>query len=87
MPFKTKSKKISAAGRHTFTFSSNSVLSYGDTKVATTVKNHDSESSKKEIKIESDYKYVRSELVKIVLIAGIIIGLQLALKLSGFTVF
>lgn len=84
MPFKTRKHKISASGRHTITFDSSAKVAYDkpSTKHAE-VTSKESPSRKKESQsIESSYDFVKSELGKILLLAGLIIGLQVALKYS-----
>ena len=84
MPFKTRKKKVSAVGRHVINFSENTVISYssGDRKVVQNKTTSSVEDVKYSRSIEADYGFVKSELAKITLLAAMIIGLQVALKLS-----
>lgn len=88
MPFKTRRQKESAIGRRV-NFIEGGLVTYrqgaidakspkgkGGTKVR--------ESS---LGVEESYSYVRTELVKIFILAIIIIGLQLALKVSNLSIF
>lgn len=84
MPFKTRRKKVSAVGRHVVNFSENAVISYSsdDRIVKQNKKTSDVEGVKYSRSIEADYGFVKNELSKITLLAAMIIGLQIALKLS-----
>lgn len=88
MPFKTKRHKISAASRHVINYSNSATLSYSSKN---SLKKEAAESSQIILKnvrtIEKDYSFVKSELMKILLLATIIIGLQLALKFSNLPFF
>lgn len=86
MPFKTKKKKVSAVGRHVVNFSDNAVVSYSSAGQSQnqTQKTSGVENVKISRTIEADYKFVKSELTRITLLAAMIIGLQIALKLSHF---
>ena len=84
MPFKTKNRKVAAKNRHFVNFNDNVIVSYsgGKQSAMRTKHSHDSESGKVSRTIEADYSFVKRELRKITLLATLIIGLQIALKLS-----
>ena len=84
MPFKTKKKKVSAVGRHVINYSENAVVSYSSGKQSFihTKGNSNELNVKNSRTIEVDYGFVKNELTRISLLAAMIIGLQIALKLS-----
>ncbi len=86
MPFKSRKKKIGAASRR-ITITSSGAISYSATEkdVGSGESKRDSVPVSKPLSaVFSDLNYtlVRAELVKIVLLAVFIIGLQIALKFS-----
>ena len=89
MPFKTKRQKLAASGRHTISFSDTATVAYKNRSVSD---NREAVStpgpSKKSVKIiDADYRFVKAELSRIILLAAMIIGLQVALKLSKISIF
>ena len=87
MPFKTKKQKISAKDRHNFSLVNEKTVRYsGDLKVtkenSTAKKNYVEQGE-----IADNYNYVQKELFRIIIIAMIIIGFQLALKFSPIAIF
>ncbi len=89
MPFKTKRHKQSAASRRV-NFIEGGLVSYRREARVETIKTDDEKGKNLKssaLGLAESYEYVRSELVKISILAGIIIGLQLALKLANFKFF
>lgn len=87
MPFKTKKRKI-AALHNRVSYTTGGFVSY--TRVLGSAK-VDTESEKLvkgtgHVTLSEGLK-VKSELVKIIVLAGAIIGLQIALKLSNLPIF
>ncbi len=84
MPFKTKKKKVSAVGRHVINYSENAVVSYSSGKQSFIHAEGNSNDLNLKISrtIEADYGFVKNELARISLLAAMIIGFQIALKLS-----
>lgn len=89
MPFKTKKRKASANTRHVINFSNSATLNYLSAKqnIGTDIKNNEKITLKSVQTIENDYSFVKSEIVKIILLASMIIGFQIALKISHFSIF
>lgn len=86
MPFKTKKRKVSASSRHVLNFSNISTVSYANRAIKENNKEVNSVREKKNSSsIETNYGFVKNELVKITLLAVLIIGLQIALKYSHFS--
>jgi len=88
MPFKTKRHKQSAASRRV-NFIEGGLVSYRrDVAVRREESSREVKNRKPDVfGFSESYDYVRSELVKISILAAIIIGLQLALKLVDFKIF
>ena len=85
MPFKTRSKKIAAKNRVVFTGSGSVVykgISHDDSTSYTKVA-HKHEDAGDRLTSATDYKKLQGELTRIILLALLIIGLQLALKFSN----
>lgn len=84
MPFKTKKHKLAAASRHTINFSESTKVEYSNAGAKLESKKTTEAGMRKSSQtIETSYDFVRSELGKIILLAVLIIGLQIALKLSN----
>lgn len=87
MPFKTKKKKV-AASHNRLSYTTSGFVSYSPVehfkKVATESTRVVPESGHL---TSSEGLEVKSELVKIIVLAGVIIGLQIALKLSNLRIF
>ena len=88
MPFKTRKHKESAASRRV-DFIENGLVTYRAAKFSDSHESGESakKSSGKVFSIENSYDYVRSELTLISILAIIIIGLQLALKIFKVSIF
>ncbi len=88
MPFKTKRHKQSAASRRV-NFIEGGLVSYRREAPSEKVRLEEKSKNRKSnaFSFEESYDYVRLELVKITILAAIIIGLQLALKLANFKFF
>lgn len=83
MPFKTKRHKLAAASRHTINFSESTKVEYLRAAAKLEIDNTaDARKVKNSQTIEISYNFIRSELRNIMLLAALIIGLQIALKLS-----
>lgn len=83
MPFKTKKKKL-AAIKHRVAVSAGGGVSYRIVEEPAIVAKNGETSRRNLAQVDSfDGPDVKNELVRIVLLAGIIIGLQLALKLTN----
>jgi hypothetical protein len=80
MPFKTRKHKLSAASRR-ITFSDSGLVSYDERPKVGVKITKDSEKTLSNKNIE-DLSYVKPAILKIVLAASIIIGLQLAMSLT-----
>jgi len=82
MPFKTRRQKLAAASRR-FTFTDSGPAIYRGrsetTRVAEEVEKSGRENRPKEIE---DLSYLRSDIIKIFLAASLIIGAQVALRLT-----
>ncbi len=88
MPFKTKSRKIAARG-HRISLSESGSVTYASGDSRDKSDGSDSRKSKGEISRVGALEgvEVKSEIIKIVLLASAIIGLQIALKLSKIPIF
>ena len=88
MPFKTRRQKESAIGRRV-NFIEGGLVSYR-TPVTDIKSSHQKLASKageSSLGAGESYSYVKTELIKIFILAIIIIGLQLALKLLKVGIF
>lgn len=93
MPFKTKRRKLSAAEKH-IKFTEEGLISYTSNKEGIYKDEADNKSATASVRhrisglvTEVDGVGVRRELTKIVLLAALIIGLQIALKISNLPLF
>ena len=79
MPFKTRRRKVSAASRR-LSFSSLGSVTY-KTAISESIDHKTGKNQVHKLTNDVEVGEVKSELVKIVLLAGLIIGLQIALKI------
>ncbi len=79
MPFKTKKQKQSAAVKR-YTFSGEAIsVSYGSEKPS----KEDTRGAIHEVSLEQrDKLYLRKDLLKIVILSSIVVGAQIALRLT-----
>lgn len=82
MPFKTRKHKTAAVDRR-ITFSENAIK-YRSISDAITAAKKNNVSKTNEISTHDDYFYVRGDLIKIIIISGFIIGVQVTLALLKF---
>ncbi len=87
MPFKTRRQKESAIGRRVNLIEGGLVTyRHGVIDLKSPKEKGGTKARESSLGVEESYGYVRTELVKIFILAIIIIGLQLALKVSNLSI-
>lgn len=91
MPFKTRRQK-ERAGKRGLGLVETQRFSYDSSQNATKLEGNKVEGQKQniakvnsELSIENNHSYILRELLKIAVLASVIIGLQLTLRLSGIS--
>lgn len=88
MPFKTRRQKESAIGRRV-NFIEGGLVTYrkAPARVKGSNEKHYTNPGVSGLRAEESYDYVRAELIKILILAIIIIGFQIALKMLKIGIF